>query len=207
MRLVKFAFRWGFVKRIRDPNQKCPSKSERSLFVPFFFVCVDIKIITASLLLEKAVFPPEPAGHSKGSTHPTEQQRTKHKEKNAKCALYRSLSLNCQMAGWQVISSSRRDTKAILVEELSNVLTRQQTPSRSPLDLNWRMFWFWPICEPAAQYRGVPSGPADVISWETTTAMSKGFIFCFINEITRPHEKRILTKTPYSVYFVLRQTF
>lgn len=100
VRLVKFAFPWGSVKKIRGPKQKFPSKAKSSLFVPFFSFCVDFKMIAAPLLLEWAQwFSHLNQGDKAKEAHILQILRTKHKEKNAKCALYRCLSFNRRRAG------------------------------------------------------------------------------------------------------------
>lgn len=65
------------------------------------------------------------------------RQRTKPKEKNAECALYRCERLHCGVAAWQVASSNRWKAKGLPVDKFQNVLTQQQGSSRSPFGQNW----------------------------------------------------------------------
>lgn len=90
------------IKEIRDQTQKCSVRLKALFMVPFPLpLCEDV---TGE---SRAGLPPEPTGESKANTNPTESQRTKHKEKNAECALYRSELSHCGVAAWQVVSSNR----------------------------------------------------------------------------------------------------
>lgn len=96
VRLVKFAFWWeGLVIRSLGTKTRHFSKTESSLHDSFPLpLHEEVKLFTVSVLLEIV----EQVCHlnlldreSKASTKPTELPRTKHEEKNAKCALYRSV--------------------------------------------------------------------------------------------------------------------
>lgn len=139
-------------KRIRDPNQKCSSKAE--CYIPYHphptpgSVWISRRSQHQSYWRKHSRFPTWAYRRKQVNTHPTKFQRTKHKEKNAKCALCRSLNFNCWVAGWQDVPRNTGDTKAILVEKYK--IRWASSKHLAEAHLAWMeecSVQFWHICE------------------------------------------------------------
>lgn len=99
-------------------TRNAPVKLNPLFLFPLLPFCMNINMITASILLEKAQQFSHLSLQDEASKHTSYwTSENKAQEKNAKCALYRSVSFNRWVAGWQVVSSNKGDTKATVVEK------------------------------------------------------------------------------------------
>ena len=156
--------RRSYQKEFRDQNQKCWVRL-KTLFIHSFFppsVRTSRWSQHQSYWREQSRLPPEPKGQSKVSTNPTELQKTKHKEKNAECALYRSARFNCQVAGWQVVLSNKWERLRPSWEKNFKMCwpSSKDLAEAHLARTEECSAWFCPVCEPAAWYIQVTSMPA-----------------------------------------------